>query len=217
MNIDVMSLIIFISGTFILIYGIFFAPTEEEEKMIDSSMDFSKMDELLNNLENKLGDADKMILELDKFSEYVTKEMQEKYKEMMFLYQMIDDKTKAAEKEAKEAKEMKAKVEEREKELKKEEDRRALEEARRMQLLKNEEIKRNAVKSFYTSSNGLNVMPEISIAKKETVSPVMVAKSSFDDVVYMYENGKDVEDIAKTLGKGKGEVRLMLDLMGKEG
>lgn len=204
MSIDVMSLIIFLAGAFILIYGIFFAPTEEEEKMIDNSMDFSSMERILTGLENKLGDADKMMGELDKFSKYVTNEMQDKYKEMMFLYQMIDDKEKAVKKEAKETNDQKVKNELAQAEIKKDKEER--EEAYRR------EQKKNAVNSFYNNV-GLNKSAE---AKAEAKAPMMVAKSSFNEVVYMYESGKSVEEIAKALGKGKGEIRLMLDLMGEE-
>lgn len=204
MSIDVMSLIIFLAGAFILIYGIFFAPTEEEEKMIDNSMDFSSMERILSGLENKLGDADKMMGELDKFSKYVTNEMQDKYKEMMFLYQMIDDKEKAVKKEAKETNDQKVKNELAQAEIKKDKEER--EEAYRR------EQKKNAVNSFYNNA-GLNKSAE---SKAEAKAPMMVAKSSFNEVVYMYESGKSVEEIAKALGKGKGEIRLMLDLMGEE-
>lgn len=206
MSIDIMSLIIFLSGMFILAYGLIFAPTDEEEKMLDSSLNMDGLENVIKGLENKLADADKMIAEMDKFSEYVTNEMQEKYKEMMLLYQMIEDKEKKTKKEADEAKLMKIEIEEKKNELKKEQDRKNYDDAKRRQSVSVESFK-----SFYTPS-------EKSIAhNQKEKQPVMVAKSSFDDVVYMYENGKDVEDIAKALGKGKGEIRLMLDLMGKEG
>lgn len=204
MSIDVMSLIIFLCGAFILIYGIFFAPTEEEEKMIDNSLDISSMERILSGLENKLGDADKMMGELDKFSKYVTNEMQDKYKEMMFLYQMIDDKEKAVKKEAAETNDQKVKNELVQAEIKKDK-------AEREEAIRREQ-KKNAVNSFYSNS-GNN---KDASAKAEAKAPMMVAKSSFNDVVYMYESGKSVEEIAKALGKGKGEIRLMLDLMGEE-
>lgn len=206
MSIDIMSLIIFLSGMFILAYGLIFAPTDEEEKMLDSSLNMDGLENVIKGLENKLADADKMIAEMDKFSEYVTNEMQEKYKEMMLLYQMIEDKEKKTKKEADEAKLMKIEIEEKKNELKKEQDRKNYDDAKRRQSASVESFK-----SFYTPSE-----KSITHNQKEK-QPVMVAKSSFDDVVYMYENGKDVEDIAKALGKGKGEIRLMLDLMGKEG
>ncbi|MCQ2979050.1 MAG: hypothetical protein MJ245_04555 [Clostridia bacterium] len=211
MNIGVMSLIIFLCGIFILVYGLFFAPTEEEEKLIDSSMDMSGVENLLRGLENKLADADKMMAELDKFSEYVTTEMQDKYKEMMFLYQMIDEKEKNIKKEADETKLVKVQIEEQRKELKKEQEEKAMEDARRRQVSMASSYTKNNVKAFYTPNDSIEV------SNQKEKAPVMVAKSSFDEVVYMYENGKNVEDIAKALGKGKGEVRLMLDLMGKEG
>ena len=178
---------------------------EEEEKMIDNSLDISSMERILAGLENKLGDADKMMGELDKFSKYVTNEMQDKYKEMMFLYQMIDDKEKAVKKEAKETNDQKVKNELAQAEIKKDK-------AEREEAIRREQ-KKNAVNSFYNNAgNNKDVS-----SKAESKAPMMVAKSSFNNVVYMYESGKSVEEIAKALGKGKGEIRLMLDLMGKEG
>ncbi|MCQ2911863.1 MAG: hypothetical protein MJ244_06695 [Clostridia bacterium] len=209
MNIGVMSLIIFLCGIFILVYGLFFAPTEEEEKLINSSLDISGVDEILTKLENKLQESDKMMAELDKFSEYVTNEMQDKYKEMMFLYQMVEEKEKNIKKENDENKLLKIEVEEKKKELRKEQETKAMEDARRRQV---SNFTKNNIKAFYTPQD--NQM--INNQRKEK-APVMVAKSSFDDVVYMYENGKNVDDIAKTLGKGKNEIRLMLEIMGKEG
>lgn len=209
MSINVMSLIIFLSGTFIFIYGLFFAPTEEEEKLLNNSMDDTSLDELLTKLENKIGDADKILGEMDKFSEYITTEMQDKYKEMLYLYQMIDDKEKNIKKESDETKLMKIQVEEKKKQLEQDKERKAFEDAKRRQAKSADDLT-NTYKAFYSPNT-------IAAENKKEKAPVMVAKSSFDDVVYMYENGKDIDEIAKTLNKGKGEIRLMLDLMGKEG
>jgi len=84
----------------------------------------------------------------------------------------------------------------------------------------------NVPKQFYfetyekKDNKAMGRMPSIEVSKSgqnsnENINKSASRKSTFEQVVYMYDSGKNIDDIAKALGKGKGEIRLMLDLMGK--
>ncbi len=193
MSIELLSLIIFIGGLLVLVYGIFFSPTEEEERIINSTLDFEQVDKLINNLQTHVLEADKILIELDKFSTHITGQLEEKHNELLLFFQLVDEKFQKLQKEE-------ARIE-KEKEA-----------FAKIDFV--DKIPERIEMPIPHISSGGFIMP-----KPAEPKPLAAAShnSTFDEVAFMFEKGKNVDEIARTLGKGKGEIRLMLDLMGKEG
>lgn len=59
-----------------------------------SSMDseFNNIENIIETLNKSVSEADNYMDEMSKLSEVIFKEMEEKYQELLFLYQMLDDK-----------------------------------------------------------------------------------------------------------------------------
>jgi hypothetical protein len=74
-------------GVIILITGLLFM---KEKNNKDSTS--KRETDLENKLETQINEADNMLQELNNFSSFVKSELDNKYKELLFLYQLIEEK-----------------------------------------------------------------------------------------------------------------------------
>lgn len=76
-------------GIIILIIGLIFMKDKTSNA---SNKSFDKQIEMDNMLKTRINEADKMLQELSQLSSYIKSELEKKHKELLFLYQMIDEK-----------------------------------------------------------------------------------------------------------------------------
>jgi len=76
----------------VLIIGLIFLKDKSEsnynQMMIEQQIKVEK------ELKERIDEADQMLKELNQFSSYIQSELEKKHKELLFLYQMIEDKEK---------------------------------------------------------------------------------------------------------------------------
>ena len=85
-----MLIICFIIGTGFVLYSIvnFYGAKENDEDILG----FGDINEKLSAFDNSISEADSAINELNNMSQNVFKEIDDKYKELLFLYKLIDEK-----------------------------------------------------------------------------------------------------------------------------
>lgn len=86
---EILTIMIFVIsiGVIILITGLLFM---KEKNNKDSTS--KRETDLENKLETQINEADNMLQELNNFSSFVKSELDNKYKELLFLYQLIEEK-----------------------------------------------------------------------------------------------------------------------------
>lgn len=92
LQIEILNIMIFFVisiGMIILIIGLVFMKEKNQgEHSSNKNENFEK------ELESQINEADKMLQELNHFSSYIKEELDNKYKELLFIYQLIDEKGK---------------------------------------------------------------------------------------------------------------------------
>ncbi len=162
-----------------------------------------------NSLDEKVEEADKILGELNKFSTYISSELEEKHKELLFLYQLISDKEEKIKKNQENNKNEEI-IEDKgeivnniniDENKNKEKAKIAIEEFKQDMENKEDDEKTN-----YTTIN-----EELKIK-----NILKLNKSIKEKVQLLYQEGKNIPEIAQILKKGKNEVRLMIDIEKKE-
>ena len=173
----IISISLFFIGLIIFIFGYIGKYELIKEGYIETS-NLSKFTKEKEEISLKIDEADKVLRELNKFSTYISKELESKHKELLFLYQLIDE--------------------------------------------KQESLKKSEVK------NENNVLKEEKKRIVEELKPVEITTTTQHDnilktcqtiqekVQFLYRTGKSIDEIARTLNKGKNEIRLMIDMGKKE-
>lgn len=138
--------------------------------------------------------------EINKMGTTIRSELDAKYKEILFLYSLIDEKQK----------EVKELLEKSEKSLLRADMEKAAGEA----LL---EVEPENPRFLLVGEKewGKGSVPFDMAAVKETKKPKQAPRfinEAHKNIWDMYENGKEVTDIAKELGIGQGEVKLILNI-----
>lgn len=86
---NIMIFFVISIGMIILIIGLVFIKEKNQgEHSSNKNENFEK------ELESQINEADKMLQELNHFSSYIKEELDNKYKELLFVYQLIDEKGK---------------------------------------------------------------------------------------------------------------------------
>jgi len=149
-------IMLIIGAVLVVATSLGFGKSAEDEKDIAEKLDV---------LENSVADADELITELNDKSKNVMKEFENKYQELLFLYNLIDEKQK------------------------------------------------NIGDGFVSpikpkTSGGVDIVIDDSSKAGSMLNP------KFANVLQMSRDGKSVEEIAKHLNMGKGEVGLILTFGG---
>lgn len=90
---EILSIMIFFMlsiGIIVLIIGLVFMKDKTNK---DLNLSKKKQTDMENELETQINEADKMLQELNQFSSYIKSELENKHKELLFLYQLIDEKS----------------------------------------------------------------------------------------------------------------------------
>ena len=165
-----MYVLLFLAGLVMTVVSVFYM---KDIDIINNPLNQNKILNAEKKLKEKLDEIDKMMEELNKFANHVNDELSQKHKELLFLYQMIDEKYDSA------TSMPTYKVNARDEEVQK----------------KNIEIEK--------------VEEPIAKPEKKTQS------GGYSDIYSLHEDGKSVDEIAKELNIGKGEVKLLLELTQK--
>ncbi|HCC08285.1 MAG TPA: hypothetical protein DEP72_09045 [Clostridiales bacterium] len=190
----IISIVLFFMGLIVFIFGYISKYELVKDGYIEES-NLSKVTKEKEELSLKVDEADKVLQELNKFSTYVSKELDTKHKELLFLYQMIDEKQESLAKKEKEVVKKTKKV--------------TLDE-------KNEErsIKENKQK---TEANEKEEHQFTTINDELKVKNILKGNQTIQEKIQALHNaGKSIDEIASTLRKGKNEIRLMIGMGKKE-
>ncbi|MCL2752848.1 MAG: hypothetical protein FWE44_01710 [Defluviitaleaceae bacterium] len=146
-------IMLIIGGVLVIAASLGFGKNSDEAKDITEKLDA---------LEITVSEADETMSELNDMTKNAMKEFDAKYQELLFLYNLIDEKQKNV----------------------------------------------NGGSTAKPSRQSKSVDMIIDDSKKMSINP------KFTNVLEMYKNGKGVEEIAKQLDMGKGEVGLIISLGG---
>jgi len=186
----IISIVLFFMGLIVFVFGYIGRYELVKDGYIEES-DLSKVTKEKEELSLKVDEADKVLQELNKFSTYISKELDTKHKELLFLYQMIDEKQESFTKNEKEVNKRTKKITLQEKNI--EEDK------------KQTETNRKEEQKFTTINEELKVK---NILKSN--------QTMQEKVQALHCAGKSIDEIASTLRKGKNEIRLMIGVGKKE-
>lgn len=153
-----------------------------------------KSDEIAKTIEDLDKTLDSALSELNKMGELIRTDIDEKYKAILFLYELIESKQKEIEEQA--DAETVAHLTEKAK-------------LRLIDFTIADEPKPENTSSPEGSSN--TAIPETPPASAEKKRPVFI-NPKHKQIWEMRETGQNISDIAKELGMGQGEVKLILDL-----
>jgi len=146
-------------------------------------------------------ESNEKIMAISDYSDTVLESMDKTHNEIMFLYSMLNDKHKEMTDFANELNDLQQKLLRTREYIEKENMEREIAEA------KAEEITRVI--------ENMPAMPDAEEIEKEAVRVSMNGSDSLNHnakILDLYESGKDAIEIAKELGLGYGEVKLVLDL-----
>lgn len=175
MHLLAFSIVLFFVGVimFVITYIHF---KDLKDNGLELNEDINNIIKEKNEIKVKMEEADKTLTELNKFSTYISDQLESKHKELLFLYELIDEK------------QTKLKVEE------------------ENLTMKTKEIDDKIEKEM----SNIKKQSKTKDTKKKIVSkPTMSVR---EKICNLYKTGKTIEEIAKEMKKGKGEIRLMLDV-----
>lgn len=173
------------------------------EKMKEQLSDISeeavvRTDDTLSKLSNET------IIAVNEFSDQILEKIKRNHEEVVFLYNMLNDKEK----------ELKAAVKEIDSSRKKVQDiidTRANAEKTQTKTAKSQETVKSAAQAAHTEKplKNTNLQPEL-----PQDLPVLnsLNSNSNSQILALYSQGKTVIEISKLLGLGQGEVKLVIDL-----
>jgi len=162
----ILLLMVVVGAGFIVAGSFSKSSTSYAEDKEDFNGGLSSISQKLDNLETYVSEADDAANMLGDMSKNVFKELDSKYQELLFLYNLIDEKQKVLDKASGEA---------------------------------NSEIPDDILKR-------IDIV--IDDSKKMPINP------KFANVLELHRSGKSIEQIAKQLDMGKGQVELILNLGG---
>ena len=147
----ILVIMLILGGVLVISASLGFGKNTDEDKEIADKLDA---------LESTVTEADEAMTELNDMTKTAMKEFDTKYQELLFLYNLIDEKQKGI----------------------------------------------GNIAQSAAQSKAVDIVVDDS--KKMVVNP------KFANVLEMYHRGKNIEEIAKQLDMGKGEVGLILSLGG---
>ena len=155
-----------VGGVFVVLAGFGFSPDSSADAGFapDSDGKDDGLSQKLNVLSSSVSEADEVISELSDMSKNVLKEFESKYQELLFLYNLIDEKQKNFGKE---------------------------------------DAEQLSIDEYSQQVDAAEAK-----SKKAEINP------KFANVLEMAKSGSSVEEIAKQLDMGKGEISLILNLTG---
>lgn len=167
----------------------------EETNLLDNKQDETKA---------LIQQVDKMIQELNGFSESIIQEIESKHKELLFMYQLIDGKHK-------ELQGLYDKIH-------------AISENKDQTKIKAEDVQpsisqhgninekdlQQLMEKFFLEQQASAKMNSNHKSKKVDINDSNLSKK--DKVIYLYNEGKSIEEIANSLHIGKGETQLIIEL-----
>ncbi|TCT15072.1 hypothetical protein EDC18_104222 [Natranaerovirga pectinivora] len=166
----------------ILIAISFFIKSKDsnKNKVQNESTDvFDTIKESEHNSEINREETTQKLLAINEYSDFVLEEIEKKHKELLFMYQLINEKEKK------------------------------VNQTPNLKNLNVDDLKEPVEKI-------LEIKKEVTEVKKEmTYQSVTMAQGVTNNnqvVLQLFNEGKDVKEIAKALGIGIGEVKLVLDL-----
>lgn len=167
------------------------------EEMIKEKIDFTlnqMIDDTIDNTESKLDKVSiKKISEISEYSDKVIDEINKTHSEIMFLYNMLNDKELDIKNTIKEIDILKKNVNSR------------IEEKPNTDYHMNELVKEDYLKMLENEA--------VAAVNEESGQQF----NNNNIILELYKQGKSIMEIAKELGLGIGEVRLVIDLFNKEG
>lgn len=183
--------------------------TEEDKKKL-----IQKIDELLSDVSeetvirtddtlSKL--SNEKIMSVNEFSDQILEKIKRNHEEVVFLYNMLNDKEK----------ELKAAVREIDSSKKKVQDMiETKASAEKSQAVKN--AKPQIPEKLATQTVGMEKTVKSSPARKDSLQEIPVIENlntnNNAQILTFYSQGKSVMEISKLLGLGQGEVKLVIDL-----
>ncbi|WP_058485181.1 DUF6115 domain-containing protein [Defluviitalea phaphyphila] len=188
--INSMLLFLVVVGIIMLIIGIFFI---KEKQNINAYLIDDKQEEIDKQLNDKIEEADKMLQELNEFSSYLKSDVEKKYKELLFLYQLIDEKEKNISN------------------LYYLENQKVVSDVDKIEENIQEDIEEDIKKNKDNIETNLEKNNKENMGENTQESMILNNKN-YDNIIKLYKRGVNPTDIAKELDIGKGEVELVLSL-----
>ena len=206
----------------------------EIKKELEASIE-ETADDVLEDAKNKLASAsNETIISVDDFSRQTLERINHNHEEVVFMYNMLQNKEEELKKNLEELKQTFDELEKKKDEVKNDisafavQGESGIEIARKKTAAKNEQEKMSGQRatekrvSKNTSKKSIkeSVIPK-PIADNIPLPETMVeAKEMSDDnktakILELYQKKKSVLEISKALGLGQGEVKLVIDLYGK--
>ena len=206
----------------------------EIKKELEASIE-ETADDVLEDAKNKLASAsNETIISVDDFSRQTLERINHNHEEVVFMYNMLQNKEEELKKNLEELKQTFDELEKKKDEVKNDisafaiQGESGIEIARKKTAAKNEQEKMSSQRatekrvSKNTSKKSIkeSVIPK-PIADNIPLPETMVeAKEMSDDnktakILELYQKKKSVLEISKALGLGQGEVKLVIDLYGK--
>lgn len=166
----------------------------EERKRLENIVEqflTAKKEEAVTDTDNELSRiCNEKIMAVDEFSEQILEKIEENHKEVVFLYNMLNEKET----------ELKALMQKRiiikEESIKKE-------------TVPKENIKKERVKN---RANQQAATVKEKVKKLEQRKEEITVENNNPKILELYQQGKTVTEIAKILNQGQGEVKLVIDL-----
>lgn len=160
------------------------------EKIVEQFLS-AKKEEAVTNTDDELSRiCNEKIMAVDEFSEQILEKIEENHKEVVFLYNMLNEK----ETELKEL--MQKRIIVKEENVKKET---IQKENRREEQVKNR-------------ANQQAAIVKEKVKKLEQRKEEIIVENNNPKILELYQRGKTVTEIAKILNQGQGEVKLVIDL-----
>lgn len=199
----------------------------EIKKELESSIE-EKADDLLEETKNKLAAAsNETIISVDEFTRQTLERINHNHEEVVFMYNMLQNKEEELKKNTDEFKKTIDEFEKKKEEIKNAmpsavlPSESGIEMARKKSTVKtgtDKKVSKQTVKKVPKSSE------TVAAVSAEPVLPqterILDGNESDDDnktskILALYHNKKSVLEISKALGLGQGEVKLVIDLYGK--
>lgn len=160
------------------------------EKIVEQFL-IAKREEAVTDTDDELSRiCNEKIMAVDEFSEQILEKIEENHKEVVFLYNMLN------EKETELKKLMQKRVAVKEENWKKE-------------TIPKETVKKERVKN---RANQQAATVKEKVKKLEQRKEEVAVENNNPKILELYQQGKTVTEIAKILNQGQGEVKLVIDL-----
>ncbi|WP_273325037.1 DUF6115 domain-containing protein [Vallitalea guaymasensis] len=171
-NINILVIISIMIGIIFIILSFVFKDKAEKNKNDDKVEDLVSTDEEAEKIDfdkdQVMEEISNKILELNDYSSFIKQELNDKHKELLFLYQLINEKEKNMKKLS------------------------------NINNIKKEEKHQQVIVDTPKQLDSKNISNDI--------------RDKNDEIHNLHRNGYSVTDIAKVMGLGRGEVKLILEL-----